>query len=733
MSSARKVAPLQHDAVDIFTGHPGMVRLPEAWSSRVSPDESTNDLASKYDFCMVLNGGDCDGLDKFGKEAVTILTRTGLDLFIFKATERPGRKKHPDKKKFPAVFVLIRAPDEVLRVFSDKVDFPLLLDPIEVEKECKKGDELHHIAPFNIRYEPLESQVQPYQYIYGTYKYQSTDGVKESLYWRPAGDPSPFREIVRLKLTYMLVEERPEDGSTPIRILKDIIDKNIITFFPLHNMRVLPDLEKKMMNWTQLPWKEPLEYMKEYFGEKIGLYFKFMSHLNTWLLIPATLGLGAQIIVFYYNDFSHPILPVYAAVTLVWAILMQEFWKRREKYSAMRWGMIGFENNQKDRAEFRGKIEISYTDGQPHLYYPTKSTRNMSMCTTLVVLMIIFLVIAAVVGIYALRYLQILNQIAASVVNSAQIQIFNLIYSFVADRLTEMENHRTITAFEDSLIGKLFLFQFVNSYASFFYLAFIAEYLGTCEGPNCMSALALNLAIIFGVRIIASNATGMLIPYFQYRANIISQGLNWETVRQLPRPEQEELRASYSPVKDSIADNAEVVIQFGYMMLFVTALPLAATASAIFGYLQFKTDGYKLLRIFERPIPLGGEDIGTWQSIYAVLTIGAVICNAGLVVFTMVVLDDYGPYEKMWIFVGIILACYGIQYSLMEAIPDIPKEVEVQTARNQFIVTKIVEKVADDAKAVKTHVQEVNIKYQQYSDAVTRRASGVLDSVPPAF
>lgn len=34
--------------------------------------------------------------------------------------------------------------------------------------------------------------------------------------------------------------------------------------------------------------------------------------------------------------------------------------------------------------------------------------------------------------------------------------------------------------FEDSMITKIFLFQFVNSYASFFYLAFVAKTMGEC-------------------------------------------------------------------------------------------------------------------------------------------------------------------------------------------------------------------------------------------------------------
>lgn len=55
---------------------------------------------------------------------------------------------------------------------------------------------------------------------------------------------------------------------------------------------------------------------------------------------------------------------------------------------------------------------------------------------------------------------------------------------------------------------KLFLFQFCNNYASFYYIAFIAPWrpnppdspntTGECGFQDCMEALAVNLGIVFG-------------------------------------------------------------------------------------------------------------------------------------------------------------------------------------------------------------------------------------------
>lgn len=42
------------------------------------------------------------------------------------------------------------------------------------------------------------------------------------------------------------------------------------------------------------------------------------------------------------------------------------------------------------------------------------------------------------------------------------------------------------------MITKIFLFQFVNSYASFFYLAFIAQSFGDCPQDGCMGILGMS-------------------------------------------------------------------------------------------------------------------------------------------------------------------------------------------------------------------------------------------------
>ena len=71
----------------------------------------------------------------------------------------------------------------------------------------------------------------------------------------------------------------------------------------------------------------------------------------------------------------------------------------------------------------------------------------------------------------------------AGALNGVQIAALNEVYLLVAQQLTNWENHRTHRAYEDALTAKTFLFQFVNSYASLYWLVFfqVESGLGKCE------------------------------------------------------------------------------------------------------------------------------------------------------------------------------------------------------------------------------------------------------------
>lgn len=102
------------------------------------------------------------------------------------------------------------------------------------------------------------------------------------------------------------------------------------------------------------------------------------------------------------------------------------------------------------------------------------------------------------------------------------------------------------------------------------------------------------------------------------------------------------------------------------------------------------------------------------------ISIASVITNAGLTVFTMDVTDDFSKPARYWIFILFQWICFSIQVLLtssqyhrlplfyfftsttqaivMAVIPDEPEEVNIQTQRTEFIVSKLIDLVQDDVE-----------------------------------
>jgi len=344
----------------------------------------------------------------------------------------------------------------------------------------------------------------------------------------------------------------------------------------------------------------------------------------------------------------------------------------------------------------------------------------------------ILLVIGVVAGIYQLRLVLqtkpgvgVAASFIASILNAIQITVLNLVYQSLAKVLTDLENHRTDTNYEDSMITKLFMFQFVNSYASFFYIAFVAAYLqplpgtdptwiGQCGANSCMFPLMFNLAIIFGSRLIFTNALELIMPviFISQKRDAETKDVPLEKIEAMTIAEKEYLLLPYDEMMDSIQNYADTAIQFGFMTLFVVALPIATFFSMANGYVKVKMTSFKLVKFYQRPVPQGVQDIGSWQAIFTLLSVMSVITNAALICFTMTVLDSnlvYFEYVgKLWIFLGFQWTIFVIQNVILYTTSDRSDTVEIQLQRTEFLMNRLINKVPDEdsGEELSTSVRE---------------------------
>ncbi|CAM9118497.1 unnamed protein product [Ectocarpus sp. 13 AM-2016] len=628
------------------------------------------------------------------------------------------------------VFCEMRASVERLMQYADQVNRKMLLDRFQLSEAAAAGDPEAKIAPIKINNDPNISFRSPYEYIYARYDRRPD---LQHLYYKSDGMWHPFRAVVRLSISIDILKAPMCLGGAGLPVDKLKLQGKILALFPKHFKQNKLRLRNNWLVVKQWPWETPYDQIKDYYGEKIGLYFHFLGHLTTWLIPLGVAGLITAMTVYISGNEEHVITLIFAPIVVFWAIAMLEFWKRKEKRVALEWGMIGFENDEQARPEYKGEFIPSPIDGKTILYYPTHKKAWKSRRATAVIVSMVTIVVGCIAAVYAFRqgvgeketrntankwYLvygtsgdwgETWGGIVTSVINSIQIQVLNAVYKKVAVALTDFENHRTSTEYEDSLVSKLFCFTFCNSYGGFIYLAFIGEpVIGVACEKSCMSLLATNLTIVFVVQLVVGNLTEVLIPFIKYTMRVKAEkrgdGHGHDGVPVVSRKNIQRTQAEkglyleqYDPIMGALMDYAELAVQFGYITLFVVAFPLAPLLALANNYVEARSDAFKLLTQMQRPVPRGAEDIGSWQGVFTTISCIAVVTNSALI--CLIYEDLVGEYSlatRLWLFILFQWVAFIFMAGLGATVPDVPEDVTIQQQRTTFLSSKMVDKVADE-------------------------------------
>lgn len=73
-----------------------------------------------------------------------------------------------------------------------------------------------------------------------------------------------------------------------------------------------------------------------------------------------------------------------------------------------------------------------------------------------------------------------------------------------------------------------------------------------------------------------------------------------------------------------------LVMQYGFVTLFVTAFPLGPFFALLNNVFEMRLDAKKFLKYFRRPIPHRVPNIGVWYRVLDILGKLAVITNVGI-------------------------------------------------------------------------------------------------------
>jgi len=221
-----------------------------------------------------------------------------------------------------------------------------------------------------------------------------------------------------------------------------------------------------------------------------------------------------------------------AVIASIWATLFLKFWKRRQRALSQTWHTNALKEEEPLRPEFPNEnLKENRVTGRMEPTVQSKIRKCGCLAGVLIiVIFMVSLVIAAVVGVVVYRaavfaslsgssdgtahaQARIITSFTAALLNLLAINVMKLFYKKLAVWLTDWENPPTRSKYKDSFTWKMFLFQFVNTYSSVFYIAFFksGHMIGTpsrykriggsyrldgCSEQGCFLELCIQLFIL---------------------------------------------------------------------------------------------------------------------------------------------------------------------------------------------------------------------------------------------
>ncbi|XP_073694115.1 anoctamin-6 [Garra rufa] len=548
-----------------------------------------------------------------------------------------------------------------------------------------------------------------------------------------------FTPAMRGRMAYYILSRAPYDvkGNMKKFGINKLLDGGVYkAAYPLHDSRFnVKSKEPDCPNERFLLYNEwahpksfykmqPLDLIRKYYGEKIGIYFAWLGFYTVMLTLAAAVGLGCFIYGYATREMStwgkevcDPRIGgeiimcpqcdkdcpywrlnttcesskrlcifdnygtlVFAVFMSVWVTLFLEFWKRYQAKLEHEWDTVEFlQQEEQPRPEYEAKCVYErlnpVTQTTEKVPYTACGKCIRVSCGISTVLFWVLLIIASVVGVIVYRLAmfivfsvklrsdlkytkelepfkeyvtpQTATSITASIISFIIIMILNNVYERVAIWITDFELPRTKTEYENSLTLKMFLFQFVNYYSSCFYIAFfkgkVVGYPGQpvywfgafrneeCDPGGCLTELTTQLSIIMTGKAIWNNIQEVLLPWvknliFRHCTQVGSEKVipRWEQDYQLQQIGKLGLFYEY----------LEMVIQFGFVTLFVASFPLAPLLALFNNLCEIRVDAWKITTQFRRVVPEKAQDIGAWQPILQGIAILAVATNAAIIAFT---------------------------------------------------------------------------------------------------
>ncbi|XP_061633626.1 anoctamin-10 isoform X2 [Phyllopteryx taeniolatus] len=464
-------------------------------------------------------------------------------------------------------------------------------------------------------------------------------------------------------------------------IIRRLLSKRIlIQMFPLHDKEELKRLSFKWYKKVKTSL-QPLDDIRHYFGEGLALYFAFLEYF-TMALVPLAL-IGMLYCQFDWENYDKYVF--FAVFNLIWCTVILELWKRCSASLAYHWGTLSRKKVfEEPRPGFHGILGFNPVTGREEPLYPkAKRQLRIYLVSLPFVLLCLYLSLYVMMIYFQMEgwalmlhdrdptfWTKILLFIPG-IIYAVVIEVMNLIYRYVAEFLTEWENHRLESSYQNHLVLKVLVFNFLNCFASLFYIAFVLQDL---------VLLRQNLATLLITSQILNQFMEAFLPYW------LQRGRNKRMMMELPLNEQVRLETDMNTYLGTFDDYLELFLLFGYVSLFSSVYPLAAVFVVLNNVTEIYSDAFKMCNVFKRPFSDPAANIGIWQLAFEAMSVIAIVTNCTLISMSPHV-RAYFPDSEMHLMLWTVAIEHGLlafKFVLAFLVPDVPKHIAIKLARQDF-------------------------------------------------
>ncbi|CAF1211313.1 unnamed protein product [Adineta ricciae] len=463
----------------------------------------------------------------------------------------------------------------------------------------------------------------------------------------------------------------------------------LVSAFPLHDKEDIKLIERDwFMSKDALFKSQDIHKVRNYFGENVAYYFAFLEFYTKALIPTALLGL----VVSFWPSSDFFKYSLFCIFNVIWWSVFIERWKRLSIKLAYEWGTMDLQIFERPRSLYHGDLQLSPITNQKERRYPKwKRTLKKYLVTYPIVMLCLALSLWIYFAYYAVqqktdkRYpleatailpTAKLMRMVPSTGYSLLIIPMNLIYKKLAIFMTNYENHRLQTSYENNLTSKLFVFYFINCFIGLFYEAFFNANYGN---------VAQLLTVFVIINAILLKFTEQIGPYIFKRVK----------KNQLTRRGSVDVKVSdavkqaktLTPFEGTYTDYLTIFEQYGYVALFSAVFPWVTICALINNIFELRADAFKYCYVYQRPFAQPAWNIGSWHYAFDILSSVAIVTNTALIAMQPSVRQYFSSYtdaEYILFFVAAEHVLLALKFAISFAIPDIPHEVQIAKAKNLY-------------------------------------------------